>query len=309
VGDARGCAIIEDADMVRDCRAALSADPAYCADIADAARREACCALFKADANQYELCMGDQTPAAGDEPVVTGETLTLDEVLGVDGEESSGAGESVSLPPAPDLGFLMSADFFAEYACEGEDDRMRYIAEDGQFFFSGDTDRTFPLPPNHVTTMREQGHEDFSTAAFFTMGAPGLWLPLDGSTYSLPAVTEPWATDNNSLDRFSALDLRPAPDSLTVMGQTMDAIRYEGSYTDEVVIDRRDSTFTDGYFSSVVTRTFRAWYDQRTGLLLKTEFRQEPIDCVREGDYADEDCPGALSATCILTATSLPLGR
>jgi hypothetical protein len=93
------------------------------------------------------------------------------------------------------------------------------------------------------------------------------------------------------------------------MGQTMDAIRYEGSYTDEVVIDRRDSTRTDGYFSSVVTRTFRAWYDQRTGLLLKTEFRQEPIDCVREGDYADEDCPGALSATCILTATSLPLGR
>ena len=63
VGEMRGCNIVEDADMAQDCRAQLSGDPAYCVEITDAARHDACCAIFQADAARYAACMGDQQTA------------------------------------------------------------------------------------------------------------------------------------------------------------------------------------------------------------------------------------------------------
>jgi hypothetical protein len=307
VGDLRGCYIVEDADMVQDCRAQLSGDPAYCAEIAGAARHDACCAIFQADAARYAACMGDQQ-AAADEPIEEGETLTLDEVLGT-GDADAGDSVFGPLPAAPDLGYLMNDAFYAEYTCDGQAERPRFITSGGQFFYAGDTERTFPLPGNLASTMAQQGHDAFTTTSLFMLGSPGLWMPLDGSVYSLPAVTEVWATDAESYDRYTALELRPAPDTLTVAGITLDAVRYEGSYTDEVVIDNRDSTFVDGYYSSIDAITFRSWYDQRTGLLLKSHFQRQPMTCVREGDYADEECPEPIELVCTLADTSLPIGH
>ena len=152
----------------------------------------------------------------------------------------------------------MNDAFYAEYACDGQAERARFIASGGMFFYAGDTERTFPLPGNLVSTMTQQGHDTFTTTSLFSLGSPGLWMPLDGSVYRLPAVTEVWATDAESYDRYTALELRPSPDTVTAAGSTLDAIRYEGSYSDEVVIDKRNSTFVDGYYSSVDTITFRA---------------------------------------------------
>ena len=311
VKDLRGCTIIEDADMAQDCRAQLSGDPAYCAEIADAARHGACCAIFQADAARYAACMGEQEE--GSEVIIEGNTLTLDEVLGTEqGDANDGQnGTFGPLPAAPDLGYLMNDAFYAEYACDGQGqtDRPRFIASGGQFFYAGDDEQSFPLAGNLVSTMAEQGHDEFTMTSLFLLGSPGLWMPLDGNVYGLPAVTEVWATDAESYDRYTALELRPSSDTLTVVGSTLDAIRYEGSYTDEVVIDNRDSTFVDGYYSSVDAITFRAWYDQRTGLLLKSHFQRQPVACVREGDYADQECPEPIELVCTLADTSLPIGR
>ncbi len=306
VGDMRGCNIIEDADMAQDCRAQLSGDPAYCAEIADAARHQACCTIFQADAAQYAACMGDQDD--GSEVIIEGNTLTLDEVLGT-GDTTEGGGAYGPLPAAPDLGYLMNDAFYAEYACDGQTERPRFIASGGQFFYEADHEQSFPLPGNLVSTMAAQGHDEFTMTSLFTLGSPGLWMPLDGSVYTLPAVTEVWATDAESYDRYTALELRPSPDTVTVAGNTLDAVRYDGSYTDEVVIDNRNSTFVDGYYSSIDAITFRAWYDQRTGLLLKSHFQRQPVACVREADYADEECPEPVELVCTLVDTSLPIGR
>ncbi len=310
VDDVTGCSLIEDADMANDCRAQVTGDPAYCGDISDPARREACCAIFGSDAAQYAACMGEQQAPAANEPIVEGETLTLDEVLGSAGESAGGEDSAFGpLPAAPDLDYLMNEAFYVEYICEGYDDSARYIAADGQFYFAGDDERSYPLPASIVSILAEQDHDAISTVSALTLGAPGLWMPLDGSVYSIPASTETWATDAESFDRFSALDLRPTPETLTIAGRTVNTIRYEGSYTDEVVIDRRNSTFVDGYFSSAISITHRAWYEQRTGLLVRSDFQREVLDCVREGDYADDECPTPFSMGCTLSDTSLPLGR
>ncbi len=305
----RGCEAISEADMVQDCRAQLSGDPAYCAEISDPARREACCAIFQADADQYAACMGVREVEPGSEVIIEGDTLTLDEVLGTGDAGEEGGGAYGPLPAAPSLDYLMNPAFYAEYTCEGQSERPRFVASDGQFFYAGDTERSFPLPANLTTTMGAQGHDEFAMTSMFMMGTPGLWMPLDGSVYSLPGVTEGWATDAESFDRYSTLELRPAPETLVIGGMTLDVIRYEGSYTDEMVNDNRNSTYVDGYASSVDTLTFRAWYDRRTGLLVKSHFQREPVSCTREGDYADNDCPQPVEMACTLAETSLPLGR
>lgn len=306
----RGCEAIADADMGQDCRAQISGDPAYCDAITDPTRHDACCAIFEGNADLYTACLGEQL-AEGGEVIEEGETLTLGEVLGSEGSgEDTGQDSAFGpLPAAPDLGYLMNDAFYAEYTCEGEDEVVRFVAADGQFFYSQDTEHGLPLPPNLISTLSEGNPDGMAGGSLFYLGAPGLWMSLDGSIYSTPAVTEPWATDAESFDRYSALDLRPTPDTLTIAGATLDVTRYQGSYTEETVIDNRDSTFVDGYFSDMVQNSFDAWYEQRTGLLVRSHFQRVIIDCYKEGDYADYECPTAIELSCTLSDTSLPLGR
>ena len=75
------------------------------------------------------------------------------------------------------------------------------------------------------------------------------------------------------------------------------------------MIDNRNSTFVDGYFSEIVETTFDAWYEQRTGLLVRSDYRRQSLDCNKEGDYADYDCTTQMELRCTLSASSLPLGQ
>jgi hypothetical protein len=145
------------------------------------------------------------------------------------------------------------------------------------------------------------------STAFF-LGSPNLWLPLDGSVYSIPAVVETSSLDSGSFDSYTDLALRPSPYSMAIADGSLATTLYEGSYTNEYVDDDRGSTFVDGYFRSVDTYTFSAWYHSASGLLLKSHMQAVNSVCYEEGDYVGDNCPvEPVDMQCALTATSMPL--
>ena len=314
-GQVEGCDSIADQDLALDCRASLTDNPALCRQINDPARQSACCAIFEGNAEQYALCMeGVSEDVIDGEPVDDmgdgqGDTQTLDEVLGTEDPPPDNASSAAfgPLPTAPDLNYLRNDAFYADYQCEGYEGTLRF-AWNGSHFTIGQpgADGTLELDGAIGVVFQDgQDHDEYAMSTGFFARGINLWLPLDGSVYTLPAVT----LDHISFfESFTTLTLRPRQDTWTIMGTSLATTLYQGSYTREYIDDDREgNVFAVGYAHHVLDNHFRSWFDNRTGLLVRGEYAREATTCYEEGDHI-ELCPIApYNMSCELVATSLPI--
>lgn len=273
--------------------------------------------LIPADAFEEMPDNGDEPPADNIIPDDAFEDTTniLDDSTSDD--EFADDGAFGSLPPTPDLSYLMNEAFYANYTCQagGEQLTIRLAWNGSNFTFSDPGgDNVFEIPVEFVSSPdMSVEHQDFVLSSIvYRLGAPSLWLPLDGSVYTIPQSIKQDTPDHfvGFVRITSELRLQPSQVVQTILGKALDTTLYEGSYTEDYVNDDREgNAFVTGYEQIVDQFTFRAWYDNRTGLVMKTHLRRENTVCHEEGDHIG-DCPKeepVWDYQCTLSSTSMPI--
>lgn len=281
--------------------------------------------LVPVDAFEDETTGDDGDASSPDEP--PSDDAFADETAGDDGDASlpdepppddAFAEESFGpLPLTPDLTYLMNDAFYADYDCQTENvaSSMVRLAWNGTNFTLGDPDAAaenvleLPLEALGLPDMDE--HEPFLWGSGFRLAAPSIWLPLDGGVYTIPQEVKQDTADHyvGYVEVFTELRLQSSPDTQMILGDALATTLYQGSYTRDFVDDDREgNAFSVGYQQVTDEVTFRAWYDNATGLVVRSHLTEDNTVCYEEGDSIGDVCPKNDGfAQCTLVGTSLPI--
>jgi len=221
------------------------------------------------------------------------------------------------LPLTPDLTYLMNDVFYADYTCQSSSEQgvIRLGWNGSNFTYSEPgAENVFEIPFEYMSSpdMSVEHDEFVFSSLIYRMGAPSLWLPLDGSVYNIPQEIKQDTPGHyvGFVKITTELRLQPSQDVQTILGKAIETTLYQGSYTEDFVNDDREgNAFATGYQHIVDVYSFRAWYDNRTGLIMKTHLHKDNTVCDEEGDHIG-DCPKedpVLDFQCKLTSTSMPI--